>query len=133
MEPKPRSNRICSSVATGKYSKCRLLETKKTGFESSSSTGTKKLVRAANTKKEFQNTWISNHQYLKKVFQHLQKKLGLTTGHSTFATDEKKTNTLILEMFHVIVNESSHASWTKLYRELGSVQEYEFLSHRNWY
>ena len=44
--------------------------------ESSSSTGTRKLVREVNTKEEFHYIRISNHQYLTnltKVFQHLQK------------------------------------------------------------
>ena len=73
--------------------------------ESSSSTSTRKLVRAVNTKKEFQNLRI----YLKSsIFDE---------GFSTFAKEAMKT--------HVFVNESSHASWTKLYREFGSIQEHE--------
>ena len=54
--------------------------------ESSSSTGTRKLVREVNTK-ELHNMRVSNHQYLTKVFQLFQKKLGITAVYPTFAID----------------------------------------------
>ena len=56
-------------------------------------------MREVNTKKDFHNMRISNHQYLTKVFQHLQKKLGITTGHSTFAIEAINTNVLIWGLF----------------------------------
>ena len=56
-------------------------------------------MRAVNTKKEFHNMRISSRQYLTKVFQCLQKKLAITTGYSTFATEAIKTNVLIWRSF----------------------------------
>ena len=57
--------------------------------------GTRELVRKVNTKKEFHNMRISNHQCLMKVVQHLQKKVGITTGHSTFAIEAIKSDGII--------------------------------------
>ena len=67
--------------------------------ESSSSTRTRKVVRQVNTKKEFHIMRISTHQYLTKVFQHLQINLGITAGYSTFAMEAMKTNVLIWGLF----------------------------------
>ena len=65
--------------------------------ESSGSTSTRKL--GGEHTKEFHNMWISNHQCLTKVFQHLQKKLRITTGHSTFAIESIRTNVSIWGLF----------------------------------
>ena len=60
---------------------------KEDGDESSSSISARKLVREVNTKNEFHNIKISNHQYLTKVLQYLWKKLGITTGYPTCAME----------------------------------------------
>ena len=52
-----------------------------------------------NTKTDFQNMKITNHQHITKVFQYFQKKLGITTGYATFAMEALKTNVLIWGSF----------------------------------
>ena len=93
--------------------------------ESLSSTSTRKLVREVNTKKEFHDMRISNYQYLTKVFQSLQKKLGVTACRSTFAMEAIKTNVLIWRLFMSSSMKSSHSSSAKLYREFGSLRKHE--------
>ena len=44
--------------------------------ESSNSTSTRRLVRAATPRTESQNMKYTNHQYMTKVFQFLQKEVG---------------------------------------------------------
>ena len=61
------------------------------------STSTRRLVRAATPRREFQNMRYTNHQYMTKIFQHLQRKLGITEGYSTFSMEALKTNALIWE------------------------------------
>ena len=58
-----------------------------------------KLVLAVSTKTDFQNMQITKHQYTTKVFQYLQKKLGITTSYSTFAMEALKTNAFIWGSF----------------------------------
>ena len=50
--------------------------------ESSNSTSTRRLVRAATPRTEFQNMKYTKHQCMTKIFNFLQKKLGITTGYS---------------------------------------------------
>ena len=49
-----------------------------------SQTSRRRLVRAATPRTEFQNMKYTNHQCMTKVFNFLQKKLGITAGYSTF-------------------------------------------------
>ena len=84
---------------------------------------------------------ITNHQYLRKVFQLSKKKLGTTTGYSTFCNRNNTDQCIDMGIVHVFVNESSHSFWTTLITEFGSIQEHELrwnsefysISHRNWY
>ena len=62
---------------------------------SSYSTSTKKLVRTATPRTEFQNMKYTNLQYMTRIFHFLQKKLGITAGYSTFSMEASKTNALI--------------------------------------
>ena len=41
----------------------------------------------------------TNHQFMTKVFQYLRKKLGITTGYSTFWMEAMKTNVLVWGLF----------------------------------
>ena len=41
----------------------------------------------------------TNEQYMTKIFQFLQKKLGITAGYSTFSMEASQTNMLIWSMF----------------------------------
>ena len=45
----------------------------------------RKLVLAATPRTEFRNMRYTIHQYMMKIFQFLQKKLGITAGYSTFS------------------------------------------------
>ena len=65
----------------------------------SNSNSTRKLVQGATSKPEYQNMRYQNHQYMTKIFQFLQKKLGMSAGYSTFSMGAKKTNVLIWCMF----------------------------------
>ena len=67
--------------------------------ESSNSTSTSRLVRAATPRTEFQNMKYTNHQHMTKVFHFLQKTLGITASDSTFSMEALKTNLLIWRMF----------------------------------
>ena len=123
-EPKPRSNRILSSDATGNTQHA---DSWKQGErdDSSKSTRSGKPVRAVNTKTDFQNMKITNP----KVFQHLQIKLGITTGYSTFAMEAIKANVFLWGSFMSFVNESSHSTSSRLCTESGSIQEHELRGH----
>ena len=63
------------------------------------STSTRRLVRAATPRTEFQNMKYTNHQYMTKVFRFVQKKLGITAGYSTFSMEALNTNVLIWGTF----------------------------------
>ena len=52
--------------------------------ELSNSNCTRKPLLGATSKPEFQNMAYTNHQYMTKIFQILQKKFGITAGYSTF-------------------------------------------------
>ena len=67
--------------------------------EQSDHTGTRRLVRAATPRTEFQNMKYTNHQYMTKIFHFLQKKLGITASYSTFLMEASKTNVLMWRMF----------------------------------
>ena len=60
--------------------------------ESSISTSTRRLVRAATPRTAFQNVKYTNHQYMTKIFQFL-------AGYSTFSMEVLKTNVLTWRMF----------------------------------
>ena len=74
---------------------------------------------------EFQNMEYTNHQYMTKIFQLLQKKLGITAGYSSFSMEALKTHFLNMENVHVLVNESSRSSWTELFGKPRGLQEHE--------
>ena len=61
-------------------------------------TSTRKHVQTATPRTEFQNMKYTTHQYMTKVFQFLQKKLGITAEHSTFSMEALKTNVLMWRM-----------------------------------
>ena len=63
--------------------------------ESSNSASTRRPVRAATPRTEFENMKCTNHQYMTKVFHFLRKKLGITARYSTFSMEALKTNLLI--------------------------------------
>ena len=67
--------------------------------EASLSTSTRKLVQAATPRTKFQNMKFTNHQFRKKIFHFLQKKLGITEAYSTFSLVALKTNALIWRLF----------------------------------
>ena len=67
--------------------------------ESSNSTSIRKLKRAVTPRTEFQNMKYTNHQYMTKVFQFMQKKLVSTAGNSTFALEALRTSVLKWGMF----------------------------------
>ena len=56
---------------------------------------------------------VTNHQDMSKVFQSLQKKLGITTGYSTFALEALKTNVWKWVILNVNTIESTSSSWTR--------------------
>ena len=92
--------------------------------ESSNSTSSWKLVRAVNTKTDFQNMKITNHQYLTKGFSICAKEFG---NHNllNICNGSNKDQCIDVGIVHVFINESSHSSWTRLFTEFGSFQEHE--------
>ena len=93
--------------------------------EASTSTSTRRFLRAATPRTEFQNMKYANHQYMTKFFHFLQKKLGITAGHSTFSMEALKTNVLMWWMFM--------SSSTKAAIHLGPNYLANYaMSHRNW-
>ena len=56
------------------------------------STGSRKL---AATLPELKNMEYTDHQYMSKIFQFLQKKLGMSANSATFAMQSYKTIVLI--------------------------------------
>ena len=94
------------------------------------STSVGQLTRGVDTymnkpKVEFCNMQISSHQYLGKVFQILQKKLGITENSSNFGIEAIKDQCTEVVIVHVFGNDSRHSSWTGLHREFGRIQEHE--------
>ena len=64
----------------------------------SNSNCTRKPVLGA-SKPKFQNMAYTNHQYMTKIFQFLQMKLGITASCSTFSMAAYKTNVLLWGVF----------------------------------
>ena len=62
----------------------------------SSSNSTRKLAVSS---PELRNMEYTNHQYMSKIFQFLQKKLGMSASDATFSIQTYKTHVLILAMF----------------------------------
>ena len=61
-----------------------------------------------------------------KIFQFLQKKLGMSASDSTFSMQTSIQNTFIgMENVHVLVDERGHPSWAELFDEFGDLQEHE--------
>ena len=109
--------------------------------ESSNSTGTRRLVRAATPRTEFQNMKYTNHQYMTKVFHFLQKKLGITAGYSTLSMEALKTNVLTWRMFmsssmKAAIHLGPNDNW-RTWRVTRTRTSRKFracsISHRNWY
>ena len=83
--------------------------------EYSNSNCTRKPVLGA-SKTEFQHMRYRNHQYMTKIFQFLQKKLGMSASDSTFSMQTSIQNTFIgMENVHVLVDERGHPSWAELF------------------
>ena len=59
--------------------------------ESSNSTRTRRIVRPATPRPEFQNRQYTNHQCVTKIFHLQQKNQGITEGYSTFSMEAFKT------------------------------------------
>ena len=56
----------------------------------SDSNSSGQLVQGATPRPEFQNRKFTNHQCMTKIFQFLQKRLGITAGCSIFSTEALK-------------------------------------------
>ena len=67
--------------------------------ESSNSTSTRRTVRPATPRPEFQNRQYTNHQCMTKILHFLPKDLGITEGYSNFSMEAFKTNVFIWRMF----------------------------------
>ena len=72
--------------------------------ESSHSTSTRKVVRGVDSHKNrlekgFRYMEIRSRQFLEKVYQWLQRKLGTTENLSKFGTDHMKVNILMWRLF----------------------------------
>ena len=91
--------------------------------ESSNSTSKMRLVRTATPRTQFQNMKYTIHQYMTKISQFLQKKLGIAAGYSTFSMEALKTKCVDMENVHVFAKKSSHSSWTELFCELGRLHK----------
>ena len=85
--------------------------------ESWNTASTRRFVRAATPRTEFQNMKYAHHQYMTKVFHFRQKKLGITAGYSTFSMGSIKDQFVDMGNVHVLVYECSHSSWTELFGE----------------
>ena len=93
--------------------------------ESSNATGFGKPERAVHARADFQNMKkITSYQWMTKVFRYLQKEVG-NHNRLNICNGNDTDQRLDLGVLHVFVNESSHSSWTKIHRELGSIQENE--------
>ena len=62
--------------------------------------------------RQHQNFRTRNTQSMSKIFQFLQKKLGMSASGSTF-------------ILHVLVDESRHPSSAELFDEFGDLQEHK--------
>ena len=85
------------------------------------------LLQGATLRQEFQNMKYTNHQYMTKIFQFLQKKVEVTAGYSTFSMEAFFSTKKCVDMayVHVLVDQSSRSSWTELFCKPGGLQEHE--------
>ena len=60
------------------------------------------------SKPEFQYVRCTNHQHMTKIFQFLQKKLGMSAGYSTFLDASIQNECVDMEIDQVLVDESTH-------------------------
>ena len=100
------------------------LQKQRDEIEHSHSNSTRNPVLGASTQ-ELRNMKYTNHQYMTKVFQFLQRKLGTTTSSSTFLNNCVQNKCIDMGNVHVLVNESFHPSWAELFGECGNMQEHQ--------
>ena len=85
-------------------------------------------MQGATPKPELQNMRYTNHQFMTKIFQFLQKSLGITADYSrplNFFDGSIKNKCVDMGNVHVLVDESSQTSWAELLGKPGGLQEHE--------
>ena len=82
--------------------------------ESTNSVNTRRLVRAATPRTDFQNMKHTNHQYMTKNFQISQKNLGIQTKIFNILNGTINNKCVDMGNVHVFVNESSHPSLDRI-------------------
>ena len=80
---------------------------------------------------ELENMRFSNHQYMEKIFQCIQKKMGRTAINATSSVESYKTNVLTWRNVHGIVDESRRPCWASVLLEFGNLQEHRFENIEN--
>ena len=73
---------------------------------------------------ELRNMEYTNIQNMSKMFQFLQKKLGSASKRLNFLDANIQHKCADVENVHVLVDESRHPSWAKLFDEFGDLQEH---------
>ena len=82
-------------------------------------------VQSATPKIEFQNMEYTIYQHMTKIFQFLQKRLGITESYSTLSMEPLTDKCVDMGYVHVYVDESNNSSWTELFGKPGDSQENE--------
>ena len=91
----------------------------------SNSNSSGQLVQGATPRTEFRNVQYTNRQYITKIFQFLQKKLGITAGYSTFTMEALNTHVLIWGMFMSSSMKAAIHHGPNLFVEFGDLQEHK--------
>ena len=85
------------------------------------SSSTRKLAASL---PELKNMEISNHRYMEKIFQCLQKKLGRSAIDATFSMEAYKASVLIWSMFMASSMKAAIHLWSRFLDEFGNLQEH---------
>ena len=80
-------------------------------------------MQGATPKLAFQNVKYTNHQYIDLPVP--TKEIGNYSRLLNFLNGSIQNKCVDMENVHVLVDESSHSSWTELLGKHGGLQEYE--------
>ena len=88
--------------------------------------GTRKLAACS---PEFRSMDCTNHRYMGKIFQNLEKKLGMSAINATFSMDAYKNQCIDMGIVFSFVDESRHPPWSGFLDEFGNLQEHKIREY----
>ena len=115
---------FCVPFASRKLVRADQLQTDSDERKLSDSDSTRKLDASS---PELRNMEYTNHQYMSKIFQFLEKKLGMSASDATILNTSIQDKCIDMGNVHDFVDESRHPPWAEMYVEFGVLQEHAIV------